>query len=202
LQRFWMVHGPMSEGREYLGQVLRCAGASEQTQARAKALYGAAILACFQCDYGSAKPLFEQALVINRKMGNRAGEANAIWGLGNVVLEQGDYGSAQALYEESLTIRRELADSLGIAYSLGHVAMLSVKEGRSEQAARLGGAAEALREVLGSRLPPNENEEYERNVAAAREALGEEVFAVAWEAGRAMTWEQAVAYALEEPSHA
>jgi hypothetical protein len=34
-------------------------------------------------------------------------------------------------------------------------------------------------------------------VAPLRAALGEEAFAAAWAAGRAMTLEQAIAYALE-----
>jgi hypothetical protein len=35
-------------------------------------------------------------------------------------------------------------------------------------------------------------------VSAAHQALGEEAFAAAWAEGRAMSLEQAVAYALEE----
>jgi hypothetical protein len=39
---------------------------------------------------------------------------------------------------------------------------------------------------------------YERAIAAARAELGEEVFGTARAEGRAMTFEQAVAYALSE----
>ena len=38
----------------------------------------------------------------------------------------------------------------------------------------------------------------DKQMASVREALGEEAFAAAWDAGRAMTWEQAVEYALSE----
>ncbi len=67
----------------------------------------------------------------------------------------------------------------------------------TERAARLWGAAEALREVIGSPRPPNEREEYERGLATVREALGEEVFSAAWAEGRAMSLEQAIEYALQ-----
>jgi predicted ATPase len=40
---------------------------------------------------------------------------------------------------------------------------------------------------------------YERDLATMRTGLGEESFAAAWAAGRAMSVEQAVAYALDEP---
>jgi hypothetical protein len=36
-------------------------------------------------------------------------------------------------------------------------------------------------------------------ITAARSALGEDAYAVAWAEGRSMNLEQAVAYALEEP---
>jgi hypothetical protein len=69
-----------------------------------------------------------------------------------------------------------------------------------ERAARLLGASESLCESLGTPLSPGERDEYERYVITARHGLGHEAFAAAWEAGRAVTWEAAVAYALEEPA--
>jgi hypothetical protein len=41
-----------------------------------------------------------------------------------------------------------------------------------------------------------------RRVSRARELLGEPTFAAAWAEGRAMTLEQAIAYALDEPAGA
>jgi len=67
---------------------------------------------------------------------------------------------------------------------------------RPEKAARLWGAAERLRQSLGCRPAPASRATYERAMAAACAALGEEAFAVAWAAGRAMTLEQAVVEAL------
>ena len=60
-------------------------------------------------------------------------------------------------------------------------------------AAGLWGAAEALRETIGTPLPPVERDTYERSVAAVRTQLGEKAFATAWAEGRAMTPEQAFA---------
>jgi DNA-binding NarL/FixJ family response regulator len=55
------------------------------------------------------------------------------------------------------------------------------------------GAAEALREAIGTPLPPVERATYERSIAAARAQLGEEAFAAAWQEGRTMTLEQVLA---------
>jgi hypothetical protein len=69
--------------------------------------------------------------------------------------------------------------------------------GAPERAARLLGAVQALRDAIGAPVPPEYRAAYERTAAAARAALGEEAFTAAWAAGRTLSWEQAVAYALE-----
>src|SRR5579871_1919807 len=110
---------------------------------------------------------------------------------------RGDYASAWTYNEESLTIYGETGDRRGLAFSLETFAGLAFKEERLEQAAALWGAAEALREELGSPLSPNATEEYGRDVAEVRQALGEEAFLAAWAKGCAMSLEQAIAYARE-----
>ena len=60
------------------------------------------------------------------------------------------------------------------------------------------GAVSAAREATGVRFLPPEQVEYEENVADARASVGDKAFAIAWERGRAMSLEEAVAYALNE----
>ncbi|MFQ6097711.1 MAG: hypothetical protein ACE5O2_08280 [Armatimonadota bacterium] len=50
-------------------------------------------------------------------------------------------------------------------------------------------------------LPRNERDEYERSIAALRDALGEDAFTKAWAGGQAMTMDEAMAYALGESRH-
>lgn len=50
-------------------------------------------------------------------------------------------------------------------------------QGEQEWAARLWGAAEAMRETVGNPIPPAYLHEYQQAVAAAREQLGQEAFA-------------------------
>jgi hypothetical protein len=56
-----------------------------------------------------------------------------------------------------------------------------------------------LREAIGAPLPPVDRPAHERSVAAVRAALGTAPFAAVWAEGRAMTLQQAVAYAIDEP---
>jgi hypothetical protein len=121
--------------------------------------------------------------------------------VGRVALRREEYGAARDLYEESLAICRELGNRLGCVVGLEGLAALAVALGQSERAARLFGAAEELREAMGFRpLWPSERAEHERPVTAVRTALGQEAFAAAWTEGRAMSLEDAIAYALAEPS--
>ena len=66
------------------------------------------------------------------------------------------------------------------------------------RAARLFGAAEALRENTHLPMAPYERPEYEQHLAAIREHLDSDAFSVAWAEGRRITMEQAIAYALAE----
>ena len=58
---------------------------------------------------------------------------------------------------------------------------------------RLFGAAEALREAIRAPRPVIDRADFERHMAAARGALGEEAFTAAWAQGQALTLEEAVA---------
>jgi len=68
--------------------------------------------------------------------------------------------------------------------------------GQLERAARLFGAADKLLEGTPAVLTVEDRTMYEQSLAAARSMLDEEMFASAWAEGRAMTLEQAIAYAL------
>ncbi len=82
--------------------------------------------------------------------------------------------------------------------------MAALAQGQKERAARLLGAAEALREALG--LGIQGAARYWRRLSermgeAVRAASLEQAFAAAWAEGRAMSLEQAIGAALEaEPA--
>jgi len=149
-----------------------------------------------QGDNISAKALNEESLAIRRELGDRGGTADALGNLGDVAYSQSDYIIARTLYEESLAIQRDLGDKGGIAYSLECLSAVAAAQGQTDYAVRVWGAASALRDATGSYLPPNELEEYNRQVATARQILDEEAFLTAWEQGRTMKIDQAIRFAL------
>lgn len=150
-------------------------------------------------DDNAARALHEESLATFSELGDRWGIAAALNNLGNVACEQGDYAAANAVLAESLAIRSELSERRGIAESLEGLAAVEAARRRVPRSASLWAAAERLREEIGAPLPPNERTRYERQVPAARAVLGDDAaFDTAWQEGRAMPLEQAIAYALDE----
>ena len=149
-----------------------------------------------QGDYVGARALHEESLAICRQLGDQKGIADSLGNLGNVALCQGDYAAARALQVESLAIQRQLGNQEGVAYSLEGMAGVADGLNKTSRAAQLWGAASSLRDTIGCPLSPAEQEKTAKVIASVREALGENAFAAAWDAGRAMTREQAVEYAL------
>ena len=125
LWRFWYIRGYWEEGRKRLGEVAAMVEASARTPARAKALYGGAVLARVQGDFGAAESMLNESLSIASELGDRRAVADALFERGNVANHQEDLVAARGFYEQALEIRRALADRPGIAlasHGLGVVA--------------------------------------------------------------------------------
>jgi ATP/maltotriose-dependent transcriptional regulator MalT len=158
----------------------------------ADVLFLKARIAVVQGDVGRARPLIEENLAFRRTKGYRVDTAELLVILGKVATLEGDLAAAQACYEESLAIARETHFKRGIALNLEGLAAMHAAQGEFAWAARLWGAAEALRASMGAPLPPVERAGYERAVSHARTKLGEKAFAAAWAEGRNMSPEQAL----------
>jgi len=149
-----------------------------------------------QGDDTGARAYCEEALAVARATGDELFIAEALAQLGTVALHVGDSGQATALYQQSLTLIWTRGYRECIAEDLAGLAATASLLGQPERAARLFGAVEALREVSGIRLSPLPRADYDRAVEGIRAHLDEATFAQAWEKGRAMPLEQAIAEAL------
>jgi predicted ATPase/DNA-binding SARP family transcriptional activator len=152
----------------------------------------------------TAQALLEESLAIFRRLSYQRGIAASPQGMGEVASAQGDAERARTLYEESLALLWESQEKPGIAGVLEGLAKVLAasagdpRGGEWERAVRLLGAAAALRSAIGTPRAPAARAGYQRLVDTLRAGLGEEAFAQAWAAGRAMTLEQAVADAMDE----
>jgi len=149
-------------------------------------------IACEEGDLDSAQELQQQSLDIGRELQDRDCIATALTSLGTVALLRSNFGDARSLYQEALSIRRELGDRLGLARVLEGAAALAAAQGGSLGPARTWGAAERLREELGSPRAPNEWPRRDPYATMARAASGDDAeFDRAWQQGREMSLNEA-----------
>ena len=181
---------------------LALAQALGHKRAIAAALGNLGLVALLQGDYVQARGLHEECLALARLLGDKQTIAISLCNLGLAALYQGDYVQARAPHEESLVLSWELGDKENIAWCLEGLAGVAGAQGRPVQAARLYGAAEFLRDVIGIPLPLPYQVHYERMLAAARAQLDEAAFATAWAEGRSLSLEQAIADALADDGKA
>ena len=131
LWRFWNTHSHLSEGRWRLQRLLEAPGSTvpEALPARAKALYGASVLANEQADYQHAALLGEEALGIYRGLDDKRGIASCLNILALVARITGDLARATALHEESLALVRGLGDRNGMARAINNLGIVASDQG-------------------------------------------------------------------------
>jgi tetratricopeptide (TPR) repeat protein len=145
-----------------------------------------------------ATELNEEAAELYRGRGRKGVLQVALNNLGWSALIRGDRQKAEALHEECLVLCRELGDKLIGAESIEGFACAAGAVGAAERAARLFGAAEALREATGNQQAARAHALRAPYLAAARAQVDEATWSAAWEKGRYMEFEDAVVYALED----
>jgi hypothetical protein len=111
----------------------------------------------------------------------------------------GEQERAARYFRDALELTFEVSDRTNAAYSLQGLAAVAEAHGEPRSAARLLGAAEALLETAGIHqvYAQMDHELHQRVVDAVRERLGERAWKEARDEGRAMSFEEAVAYVRE-----
>jgi tetratricopeptide (TPR) repeat protein len=91
------------------------AGEVDRAQEAAGALSGAGGIAWWQEDMVTARAFYEEALAIERELGDPARIAEALYNQGFIVGAQEDFDAAVRLFEESLELFRRAGDESGMA---------------------------------------------------------------------------------------
>jgi non-specific serine/threonine protein kinase len=146
-------------------------------------------------DYERATSLLTPALATFRRLGDGWNTGVTLHMLGDSAREVGNWPEAIVSYQESLSHHWVQRDPLGVADALLRLAQILVALGDPDLAARFFGCAEAQRERAGVMVYEPVRLGYEQTVAAARAALGERPFRVAWDAGRSLPLAEAAAAA-------
>jgi non-specific serine/threonine protein kinase len=112
-------------------------------------------------------------------------------------LGRGDLDDAATAAKESVRLERDLDDRIGMAHTIALLAAIESQRGRPQRTATLLGGSEAIFQSIPSSLMEPFREQNRQAAEAARLAIGERAFEVAYALGLAMTRDEVVDYARE-----
>jgi predicted ATPase/DNA-binding CsgD family transcriptional regulator len=158
------------------------------------------LVALEEGDLPRGQEVFEENLRLVQRRGNRETIAMAHQGLGHVAFLKRDYASARWQYAQSLTVFSELRSPPDVAIALLGFVRIAWARSQPGRALRLAGAIAEM--YAGFHGPASRVRALDVTpmIESCRQALGRGA-AAAWEDGRSMTVDQAIAFAQEsEPS--
>jgi tetratricopeptide (TPR) repeat protein len=192
-----IVQGKLSTARSHLQEALARIETSENKWLQVLVHHFQGVLEFYEGDTERAVALLEGTIALARWSQYKPDLARSLIALGRAMRVRGDASQSVALLKEGLRLFWEFGHKLGTATALEGLAELAAAE-NAERAARLFGAADAIREAIGAPLPPVDRRAHEHDLVAVRAHLAEEAFAQAWAEGQAMSLEQAASYALTD----
>jgi predicted ATPase/DNA-binding SARP family transcriptional activator len=139
-------------------------------------------IARYRGDAERAAALLAESLSLSEGIGFREGIAWSAEQLGLLAAVDGD-PAAVSLLRRSFDLHSELRDRWRMSSVLEDLASIALAQQNPGQAARLLGAAEAIRGAIGTVIAPCERHQHNELTRAARAALGDETFDAAIQQG-------------------
>ena len=149
-------------------------------------------VARYQGDVERASVLLTESLALSEGIGFREGIAWCDEQLGLLAAVDGD-PAAISLLRRSLELHSELRDQWRMSSVLEDLAAIALAQGNAPQAARLLGAAEAIREAIGTVIAPCERLQHNQTTKAVRTALGDDAFDAALRQGQLASMDELTA---------
>jgi predicted ATPase len=150
-----------------------------------------------QAHYEQARKYYEECNSLLTDTGDNGDKARFVHNLGYIAQHEEEFELAEAQFRKSLTMFRQLGNRRGMAECMAGMAGLNARQGQVEWGAVMLSAAESLLKTAGGAWWPADRVEVERNQEMIRSALGDAEWDEAQKKGRAMTLEQALAFASE-----
>ena len=147
-------------------------------------------------DLQAAGARFARALKICRESEDKRGEAIALWSSGRVDAAGGHHEAARKKFAVALPAFQTFGMNSEALDCVEDCAELVRAAGRTDDAVRLHAAAATVREALALQSPSGEATR-QKNLEAARRALGQAAFEAASSTGRAWTLEETIKRALD-----
>lgn len=154
----------------------------------------------FTGDLDGALEAHEACLAVCEPAGDYYYRSYSLWIAGLAVEARGDFAQARSLQREAIRLRTRIYEPLGMGLSYEAFAWLAADKD-PRRAATLIGAAETMweRSETSTRELPGLNAYHDDCLAHLVRVLGQQAFDEAVAAGRALSRDEAIAFALEEP---
>lgn len=147
-------------------------------------------------DLEGARDVMLERLGLGRARGNDSIVYIESTNLSMVERKLGNLDHAEALSRDALRIVTIKRNELAIPWVINGLAAVTAAKGEHERAATLIGIAEGLLERAGGEWPPDEREQYDGTLSVLSAGSARATVEQRRAAGRAMTLEDGVAYAL------
>jgi predicted ATPase/DNA-binding SARP family transcriptional activator len=190
-----MQRGDYGSAREHCEQGLRLAVEQGSPLGAIFAEMGLTFAARREGKLDIAEEHIRNLLDAAARRGTEAGQPlhtpSVLMELGYIEELRGDAQAARARHGEAFAIAQQLGAARDIVQALGGLAAAAALGGCPRHAAQLLGAAATARESLQMRITPAEQVDLDRTTAAARSALGDDVYTATFNRGRELRPEQA-----------
>jgi len=181
----------------YLESYSKCELVKDDVMA-AHALQGLGMVAFEMKHYREADENLRDSLEVMQRIGDEYCASRILGYLARMAQHDGDFDQAVELLRGSLLGFSKLNREEQIVICLARFAALAEIAEHNKRAARLLGAALTSRTGSQAVLLPHLRDEFEGQVVALREAMGDKIFERMYAEGAAMSLEEATTYALEE----
>jgi tetratricopeptide (TPR) repeat protein len=190
------LRSDVEEARRLCREALTVGEGTHDTAGRSSALHVLGVAAQMAGDLDEAAAFMRQRLELGRETDNYVAVVSEATNLSMVERQLGHLDDAEGLAKEALELARRRSDQWAVTYAVNALAAVATDRAQNERAATLLGATESLQEAAGADWPPDEKVQYQRILKLLPGAMGREAFVRARAAGRAMTSDAAVRYAL------
>ena len=196
-----MVMGDFQAAQPLLEESLSLWRTLDRPLAVAQLLQNLGFLACECGDPVAATALCRESLALFQSQGDQLGISQVHSILASAAIRQKEFCQANCLAAKSMRLSVELGHAQGIINSFEVLAEAACGSGEAWRPAVLLGAAETLAVSLGMQIERTGEDCFERVFANLRGRETEAAIQAAFEHGRTLTQEAAIALALEEPEN-
>jgi predicted ATPase len=160
--------GDLGAARQRNEEALAYAREADQAHFIAMFAQGLGAITTDQGDHAQAAAYFNEALALWRARGDPWAIGIALLNVGKSARALGDLSHGARTYREALAHFADHGDRAKVASCLEGLGHLAAIDGKAERAARLFGAADALYEPVGFRLPHHDPQAYQPALVAVR----------------------------------